>query len=267
MENKYGITIGSDPEVMLCNKEGVTVSGIGKLPGTKHDPHPISDEGHCVQIDNVNWEFNIPPSKTEEEFVGNIQFVMDYLDVQAKAHGIELSTKSSDSLNPKELTHPIAQTFGCDPDYNVYLKDMNPAPEAADKNLRCAGGHIHIGYPNPNVETTEKIVKAFDMFVVLPALLIDTDERRRELYGKAGAFRFKDPWGLECRALSNFWIHDEAHTKWVYNQTILAVNTVLDNKIDELIEKYSDKVVEAINSNNKDLARELVAEILKKETV
>jgi len=128
-------------------------------------------------------------------------------------------------------------------------------------------GHIHVGYPNADQDTSEKIVKAFDIFCTLPSLLIDNDERRREMYGKAGAFRFKEPWGLECRALSNFWIHSEELTRWVYKQTIKAVECVLDGDIDELIEMYSEQVVEAINTNNKELAQQLLSDIFVGEEV
>lgn len=128
-------------------------------------------------------------------------------------------------------------------------------------------GHIHIGYPNANQETSEKIVKAFDIFLTLPALLIDKDERRRELYGKAGAFRFKEPWGVECRALSNFWIHSKELTAWVYKRTIQVVECVLEGNADSLIDQYSEKVVEAINTNNKELAQELISEIFQEENV
>lgn len=128
-------------------------------------------------------------------------------------------------------------------------------------------GHIHVGYPNPSQELSEDIVKAFDIFLTLPALLIDKDERRRELYGKAGAFRFKEPWGVECRALSNFWIHSEDLIRWVYKQTIKAVECVLDGKAQELFDTYSESVVEAINTNNKELAQKLIQEIFKEEVV
>ena len=264
IENKYNITIGSDPEVFI-EKDREIVSGIDMIPGTKKDPFPISDNGHCIQTDNIAFEFNIPPSSNEQEFVDNINFVKEYLDTIAKSKGCSLSTKCSGLINPDELKHPQAMEFGCEPDLNPYLKKINPKPEAKDWNLRCVGGHIHIGYPNPNQETSEKIVKAFDIFVALPCLLIDKDDRRRELYGKAGAFRFKEPWGVECRVLSNFWIHSDELMKFVYNRTIAAVNCVLDGDIDFILDKYSSDVVKAINTNNKKLAGKLVLEIFENE--
>jgi len=259
MQKKHIITIGSDPEIFIENDFEI-VSAIGMIPGSKNKPHPISDEGHFIQTDNIAFEFNIPPCSDEDSFVKHINYVKDYLEVIAIANGFKLSTKASGEINPKYLEHPQAQEFGCEPDFNPYTQSINQKPNS-DTNLRCVGGHIHIGYPNPSQETSEKIIKAFDIFVTLPALLIDTDGRRRELYGKAGAFRFKDPWGVEARALSNFWIHSEDLTRWVYQQTIKAVECVLDGKIDKLIETYSEKVVIAINTNDKQLANRILDEI------
>lgn len=261
MNKARTITIGSDPEIFIESIENnEIISAIGMVPGSKDMPHPITDEGHFIQTDNIALEFNIPPCKTEDEFVHHINYVKDYLGVIVATNGAQLSTKASGEINPIFLAHPQAQEFGCEPDLNVYLKQENEKPNV-DTNLRCVGGHIHIGYPNANQHDSEQIVKAFDIFVTLPALLIDKDDRRRELYGKAGAFRFKEPWGLECRALSNFWVHSDELMKWVYQQTIKAVNYALDGDQDNLFEKYSAKVVEAINTNNKDLAHQLHLEI------
>lgn len=264
-ENKYNVTIGSDPEVFFENDTEI-ISAIGMLPGTKWEPHPISEDGHYIQTDNIAAEFNIPACHTEDEFVENINFVKEFLETIAIANGAKLSKLSSSEINPEYLQHPQAQEFGCEPDFNPYTKSVNDRPDV-NTNLRCVGGHIHIGYPDANQKTSELIVKAFDIFVTLPALLIDTDERRRELYGKAGAFRFKEPWGLECRALSNFWIHSDELMRWVYQQTIKAVNCVLDGEAKELIKKHSKSVVKAINTNDKDLARELMSEIFKEEKI
>jgi len=98
------------------------------------------------------------------------------------------------------------------------------------------------------------------MFLTLPALFKDNDTRRRELYGKAGSFRFK-PFGVECRALSNFWIHTEEDMKWVFDQTMKAVNIVLDGVADEYIDKHSELVRLAIDNADVNLAKVLISEI------
>ena len=257
----YNITLGSDPEIFI-EKDGKVVSAIGMIPGTKDEPYPISNDGHYIQTDNIAFEYNIPPCATEDEFVYHITFVKDYLRGIAESNGCTLSTKASELVDPKELKHPQALVFGCEPDFNPYDICVNERPSAKDSNLRSVGGHIHIGYPEPSQEKSEKIVKAFDMFVALPAMFIDTDERRRELYGKAGAFRFKEPWGVEARVLSNFWIHDESLIRWVYQQTIKAVTLVLNGEYDKTYAQHEKTVQSIINTNNKEEATKFIETVV-----
>ena len=253
------ILLGTDPEIFIENNKGEIVSAVGLIEGTKHEPFPIDEEGHFIQIDNIAFEFNIPPCETAQEYIYHINHVKDYLAVIAKSHECKLSEKASGEIDPIHLQSEEAQTFGCEPDFNVYLKDLNSSPNT-NTNLRCVGGHVHIGYPDPTFEKNERIVKVFDILVTLPSLMIDNDERRRELYGKAGSFRVKD-FGVECRALSNFWIHDNTLIEWVFYQTVKAVNLVLEDEDQLYIDKYSERVREAIDTNNKILAKELLLEI------
>ena len=259
---KHEIKLGSDPEIFI-EKNGEIVSAVGMIPGTKNEPHPITDKGHCIQTDNIAFEFNIPPCSTAEEYIENINFVKEHLEVLAKANGCTLSTLASGEINPIYLQTDQAKTFGCEQDLNVYLQDVNPSPNS-NTNFRCVGGHVHIGYPNPDFEVSEKIVKMFDIFVTLPALLKDKDDQRRKQYGKAGSFRAKD-FGVECRALSNFWIHSNELIKWVFEQTVNAVEIVLNDESDIFIEKFSESVREAIDTNNKTNAEKLIAEIEKEK--
>ena len=262
---KHIITLGADPEIFIKNEtEIVSAEGLTE-GGSKEFPKPISTVGHAIQEDGIMFEYNIPPSKTEDEWVDNHKFCLDYLDILAKANGYELSNAVSSEINPMYLISPQATTFGCEPDWNVYLQDINPTPDN-NTNLRCAGGHVAIGYVQEGEEgdfkITEKIVQIFDMFLTLPALFKDNDTRRRELYGKAGSFRVKE-WGVECRSLSNFWIQSEDLMRWVYRQSIKVAELVLENETeaDELIEKYSDRVREAIDTNNLELATVILQEI------
>lgn len=257
--NNFNITLGSDPEIFIQDdNEIVSAEGLTQ-GGTKHSPKPISDEGHAIQEDGIMFEYNIPPCSTSKEWVDAHNFCKDYLNVLSSAHGFKFSTKVSDEINPKYLQTPQATTFGCEPDFNVYLKDINQAPNN-NTNLRCAGGHVAIGYNEPSFTISEKIVKMFDIFVTLPALFKDNDTRRRELYGKAGSFRVKD-FGVECRALSNFWIHNEKDMIWVFNQSYKAAEEVLNGDINNLIDKFSESTKVAIDTANLELAQSLLDQI------
>lgn len=263
-ENKHNITLGTDPEIFICNDTEI-VSAEGLTQGSKYEPIPITDKGHMIQEDGIALEYNIPPCSTVEEFIEHNEYVQDYLKVLIGAHGYKFSKEVSAEINPVYLQTIQAQTFGCEPDFNVYLQGPNPTPDSRT-NLRCNGGHIHIGYPNPNEHQTEQIVKMFDIFVTLPSLFKDNDTRRRELYGQPGSFRFKD-FGVECRALSNFWIHSKEDMTWVWNQTLKAVNCVLDGEADECIENFSKATKKAIDTNDLELAERILNFVEKKEKI
>tara|TARA_R110000850_G_scaffold106236_2_gene217496 strand:- start:39 stop:857 length:819 start_codon:yes stop_codon:yes gene_type:complete len=252
------ITLGCDPELFL-EQDGQIISAEGLVGGTKENPLPITGEGHCVQEDNVMVEFNIPPSNTMNEFKDNINLVKNYLTEKFKKNNISLNYSASAMLDKKYLKTEQAKRFGCEPDFNVWKREANTPPKAGGR-LRSAGGHVHIGFSDVTQEKQENVVKAFDMILGLQSVLLDSDTRRRRMYGKAGAFRFKD-FGVECRMLSNFWIESDETIKWVYNETTRAVNLALNYDLSEIFEKYGDNIQLAINESNVDLAKELYSEI------
>ena len=258
MKNK--ITLGCDPELFL-EKDGEIISAEGLVGGTKEEPLPITDEGHCIQEDNVMVEFNIPPSNNMNEFKDNINLVKNYLTEKFQNDNISLNYSASAMLDKKYLKTEQARRFGCEPDFNVWLRKPNASPEAGGR-LRSAGGHVHIGFPMKSQEDQENVVKVFDMILGLPSVWMDSDTRRRRMYGKAGAFRFKD-FGVECRMLSNFWIKSDETIGWVYNETSRAVKLALNYDLSEIFEKYGDNIQLAINESNVDLAKELYSEINK----
>lgn len=212
------ILIGADPEVFVKDKAGNHISAFGMVDGTKEKPFKV-DKG-AVQVDGMALEFNIDPASTSEEFVDNIFSVMgtlqgmikDEIDIKPVAHFTEEYMKSQ----PKE-----AKELGCEPDYNVWTGKVNPTPDGA-KLFRTAAGHIHIGWTeDQDVECPihrkecEFIVKALDRALYGWSPMWDTDEKRRELYGKEGSYRPKS-YGVEYRVLSNAWLRHPSIAKFVY---------------------------------------------------
>ena len=250
--------IGTDPELFL-EKDGKIISAEGLIGGTKKEPKLISEYGHAIQEDNVMVEFNTPPSTSAKEFVDNINFVKDYLETLASVYGAKLNYTTSARLTDEELSTDQARMFGCDPSYNVYLKDVSPAPSARSKYRSC-GGHIHIGYDNPSQEVTEQIIYGMDMILGLQSVSLDSDTIRKKSYGKAGEFRFKS-FGCEWRTLSNFWIKNDELIKWAYESTALVIDIVNSDIIESLIDKYSEDVRKAIDTSDKELANTLYQSI------
>lgn len=213
---------------------------------------PIGN-GCAIQEDNVTAEFCIPPCATEDEFVSSIMYALGDIDQRAQALGLTMAAlTASASFDKDQLMTRKAREFGCDPDYNAYTMSVNPRPRAADKTLRSAGGHVHIGTKHNHFN----IIKTADLFMGVPSLLLDSDTERRKLYGKAGCLR-SEPYGVEYRTLSNFWIWDKNTIKWVYHQ----VSTCIDRR-EEFIASTTEadrlKIQDCINNNDKDTAKQLI---------
>ena len=220
---KYqNVTFGCDPELFLKDKitrQWVPVCGL--LGGTKEKPKKVGRKGHAIQEDNVMVEFNIPPARSAGEVVTSVNYVMEHL--RHRLPQFDLIIEASADFPPKALEgHPQAFRFGCDPDYNAWDRTINDAPNP-NTTIRTCGGHIHIGYDNSSMEDQIALIKAMDLFVGVPLVVLDPDKVRKTRYGKAGAFRPK-PYGVEWRVASNYWIKTPALIQWAYNNTMKAVD-------------------------------------------
>lgn len=212
--------LGSDPELMLT-RGNTLVSAIPIIKGTKEKPIRITDG--MVQHDNVNAEFGITPASTEDEWVTRHRSVLSQLDAMV-GDDIKLLVAASALFPQSELDCEEARRFACDPDFNAYTCEMNFIDDgAADGSLRSCGGHIHLGLEglSDRLNTQLGIVKAMDIFLGITSLLLDKDptsQRRRNLYGKAGAHRPK-PYGVEYRSLGNFWVSHPSLTRLMWKMT------------------------------------------------
>lgn len=250
--------LGCDPEIFLRNAAGALVASCDKIGGTKEMPRPLPiGEGFAVQEDNVAIEFNVPPASSSVEFQGNITSVMNFLRNQIADIGLQLTNESAALFPPEELVYPAAQEFGCDPDFNAWLNGRaNPRPKAVDKTLRSAGGHVHIGMDVlPERDDALRLIKLMDLYCSVPAVRMDNGILRKELYGKAGAFRFK-PYGLEYRTMSNFWVFDARLIDWVWQSTSRAMDAWQNNTINP--DDDRDAILTAINTNNVEVATQLI---------
>jgi len=247
--------LGCDPEIFLTDAAGTLRSSIGLIGGSKNMPLPLPlGDGFAVQEDNVAIEFNIPASSNADEFSNNIASTIAFLSehVQSK-YGLAFSRLSAASFPPEELTNPAALEFGCDPDFNAWTLRQNPRPKASDKTLRSCGGHVHVGHEFDDPRDAFKLIKLMDLFLGVPSVMVDHGQLRKQLYGKAGAFRTKI-YGVEYRTLSNFWVFEERLRQWVWSNTEKAINAIktIDVDADE------KQIVSAINTNNAALAQQLV---------
>ena len=245
-------SIGADPEIFCINEKKQFISAVGKFGGTKSRPKPIGN-GCAVQEDNVAVEFNIQPATNAESFIESISFAMGKIEQMAKRSKLSLSITASTSFNANQLRSRGARTFGCEPDINAWTYQENPRPSSRNPRLRTAGGHIHIGWLNEKLDDV-LVARAFDVYLAAPLAQVDPDKRRRELYGNAGAMRFK-PYGLEYRVLSNYWLRSETLMQWVYAQTNRAIQHVKNGM--PVGEELHELVVECVDFSKSEAFDEL----------
>ncbi len=240
------VTIGSDPEVFLCNNKGLVMPACGLIGGNKSNPIPV--EGGALQEDNVMAEFNTDPATTLDEFISNVNKVYQQVVDKAEMVGLEVSDKASAEFPLFLLEqHPQAMEFGCEPDFNAYTLDVNPTPDS-HSTLRTCAGHIHLGYEEDGEKDYTHLVSYLDYYVGLWTVLKDGDTARRERYGKAGAFRPK-PYGLEYRVPSNFWLNSGKLISTMFHRTKHAYAMAQEG----VPTPHSDDVVNAINTHDKSM--------------
>lgn len=226
------ILIGCDPELFVKDFNGSLLSAHAMIPGTKKYPHHV--EKGAVQVDGMALEFNIDPAYTEQMFVDNVIHVMAQMNRMIRGHfyinPVAHFGEEMIKAQPKE-----AVELGCDPDYNGWSKEVNTPPNV-NAPFRTASGHIHVGWGEKrDMSSAMSFFEAADMacqldfYLGLPSLLIDKDTTRKELYGKAGAFRNK-PYGMEYRVLSNFWLTDPYLMGWAYRAARKGAEDMLTEK-------------------------------------
>jgi hypothetical protein len=241
---KRTFAIGADPEFFV-KMGGKAVSAYNLVPGTKDAPYKVPRG--AVQVDGMALEFNIDPADTYTQFERSMSSVLD--TIIRMVPGYEILAESvtlggvptllpmcvadfgEDYINSQP---DVAKELGCSPDFNAYTKKANPRPDA-NTPFRTASGHVHIGWTSDvdvndegHLEACRALTKSLDIWLGIPSLTWDRDDRRRALYGKAGAFRPK-PYGMEYRVLSNSWITEPLLRKTVYYNTVEAIKATFEN--------------------------------------
>lgn len=226
------LTVGCDPELWLRDKTtGEIVSAHNLLPGSKLEPFKVPRG--AIQVDGTAAEFNITPAATYSTFVSNIAGVLSDIKERLPNHELVYEPVTSYKEEYFYSLPEVARELGCNPDYNAWTGVVNPAPEGSKTTMRTASGHIHVGWcegVNPqdpiHIEDCNTVVKQLDYYLGLYSLLWDKDNTRRQLYGKAGACRYK-PYGVEYRVMSNVWLRSTDVQVWIFNAATKAVNDLL----------------------------------------
>ena len=251
------ILVGCDPEVFV--KQGNKfLSAYGLIKGSKEHPFPVRNG--AVQVDGMALEFNTYPASSANEFIINVEDV--YAQLCAMVPEYQVVACPVADFDPQYMKEQPAEALelGCDPDYNGWSMNANGKPNG-DRPFRTASGHVHIGWTkDADIQSAEHfyaagaVARQMDFFLGLPSIAYDKDNRRRELYGKAGCFRPKS-YGCEYRTLSNAWLNSRTTMEWVFNAIQSGMHRLMSG--DALFEKHGD-IQEIINSSDWKKAKKII---------
>lgn len=240
---KPKIGVGCDPEIFVIDKKfNRYTSAHDLIPGTKEAPHPVKNG--AVQVDGIALEYNTKPAYTSAEFAQYNTEVQAQLRAMLPEDRYALSMEPAvfldkvffDSLpeGPKEL--------GCMPDYNAYTGRQTPAPKPTGlySTMRTGSGHIHVSWTeNADVEDASHrwdcnfVVKCLEYTVGAYLRTWDKDKHRANLYGKAGALRYR-PYGVEWRRPSNAWLNHPELYGWLFDAVSFVTKAALAGKFDKM---------------------------------
>ncbi len=216
--------------------DGLPIPVCTLVGGTKHKPIPIPslEDGFYMQEDGCALEFNIPACTGTRDFTRSVYIAMRALFKYLHTKGLTILQTPIATFSQEALEkYPQANILGCSPDYNAYTLERRLPPDITEfRNLRFAGGHLHMSFDNPQKMPLELIVRILDIYLGLPLLSIDSQGPRRKFYGLAGLYRpthYPDgSKGLEYRVLSNFWIFNTQIQSWMIN-TLWHVLTIIES--------------------------------------
>lgn len=230
-------TAGLDVEFIMKDKKTHSpVSAQDRIPGTKKDPFRVSHG--TLQADGVLLEIGIKPAMTYFDWERNISSVISSAKEWASKYNCYLSKDIEAEFPEAELNSPLAWESGCDPDWNCWTGEEYQKLDYSSR-LRTCGGHIHVGkqwsyggifskraHPDDykvDPHYKESLAKTLDFYLGTMVAYLEPKNKRRSLYGREGAFRFKS-YGVELRTPSNYWIHSALHRKYVWYLINFSLN-------------------------------------------
>jgi len=236
--NGVNFLLGSDPEVFVKDKKTRRfVGAYGMTDGTKRNPAPLAHNIR-VQVDGMALEFNTNPSSGPVHFARVVARARRELNCLIERQGdYRIVVQPTVEFDEEAWADApdVAKVLGCEPDYNAWTMDVNERPDA-DVTFRTGGGHLHMGW-GAAFELDDRFLKVCGGFTReqdvtngVASVLYDTDVGRRELYGRAGAFRPKH-YGMEYRTLSNSWVRNKELSTYVARQSFVAASNMMTGNL------------------------------------
>lgn len=255
---------GSDLELFVKSKQSdQIISAEGFILGTKNHPFRFdkTNKYYSTSLDNILAEGNIPPVDSKVEWMRSIDKVKQYIDAHLSQYEMCTVAYPAFKIKNEYLQTDNAKEFGCAASFSAYTMDILPKP-CAETNTRSSGFHIHASFDDVTTESVEMFIKTMDLFVGVPSSVYEPKNNRRDLYGKAGEFRFGDKYkGAEYRVPSGWWAGNNERTGFMFDQTLKAIDFINyndDEVIYELLLKNEGMIVDCINEGSKKYGNKLI---------
>jgi len=259
------LRLGADPELPLVNKTGQIVPA--------EEVSAAIRRSQKVKKDGINVEINPSAASCREHLLSYIGSSIMSVQRICQSEGLDVSRASTYEVPRKVLDAlPAAdRQFGCEEDKDAYSGKVRVVKADPKQLDRYAGGHMHFGSPSLTRLTDKQIhevVQLLDIGVGNIGVLFEQDQedsnkRRREVYGSAGAYR-RPAHGLEYRVPSNWWVWHPATTSMIFLLARTMITMYFENSVlaKTIISHLAESSKQAINLQDKYLALDNIAYLI-----
>ena len=103
------------------------------------------------------------------------------------------------------------------------------------------------------------MIRAMDLFLGVPSVILDTDVDRRKIYGSPGEFRnHLDVDRFEYRTISNFILFNDEYLEFMWNQIFKACDYV--NEFEIIEGELGEAIQKCISTSDISLAYDILKE-------
>jgi len=262
------VKFGADPEAFFENEKGLIVGSELVIPKI------LKGDTASVVRDGVQLEIHLSPSHCREQFAANLEesfyLLANHLEEKNKER-VKLSFKAVVRVTEGQINRlsPKSRLLGCAPSVNIYDDTAKVGVNPETYRVRSAGGHVHLGLSSRHLKDEfRRIIRMCDILLGNQCVLLDREplmKLRRRVYGRAGECRVQ-PYGVEYRTLSNFWLRSEPLMSFVLAMARNAVQVIATTdgvsgagkpwNAEKAMFDYIKlpDIVKAINNNDFDLA-------------
>ena len=255
------VLYGMDIEFLLKSKEGKNITAEGWIKGTKENPYKFdaNNKFFATSLDCTSAEVNIPPANNPYDIWNSIEHCKNYIKTLIP-DDLQVEAAANAWYEEDQLKSKAARTFGCSHSLCCYDNEEHRPIPSGDNN-RAFGSHWHISYDNADEETNKNIVRALDLFLSVPAIIIEPKNERKSVgYGEAGNYRNGASYsGLEYRSLSGFFSSEQRLIDWIFRNSNKAIDFVNSGDIKKII-PMGRMIQNTINKENKEEAEMLINE-------